>query len=390
MHLLHSYNKLIMAAAALLLLSTPLTGRTDPTPMDMSGQGGIPVAPSASKLQVTGTAQKVSIDADHADVQSAIKAIFDQAKLQFTLDSSVTGQLTLRLTDQSLDVTLDTICKQTFLRYHRDAGTGIYTFEQDTDAIKAAFTHLRDLNLQMRQQLRDQGLELPSEEQIGLATNGMYRQGSNTPIPGKAGRGDKGDTGAAAPARPDGAVGGSRQRSIPLNNANANDILGFLNPGNTAPLNDSDKEAYFQFLRQNSLVSINTQGQEVAVTDVFTELQRQSNTSLLVDPDVPRGPKFRMQLTLRPTTLVDALNLLCPALHLNWRRINSSVFITPTSDFQIFWGSSSQPRVIYGQSPVQSQRGFSNGGGNGQNGFGGGQGSQGGPGGRGTPTKQNP
>ena len=109
------------------------------------------------------------------------------------------------------------------------------------------------------------------------------------------------------------------------------------------------------FLKQNNLVTINTQGLEVPVTEVFAELQRQSNIAILVDPDIPRGPKFRMQLTLRPTSLTDALNLLCPALHLNWRRLNNSLFITPTSDFQIYWGNSNQPRIIYG--PNSQQRG---------------------------------
>ena len=41
--------------------------------------------------------------ADHADVQSALKAIFVQAGKQFDLTNTVTGQLTLKLDNQSMD-----------------------------------------------------------------------------------------------------------------------------------------------------------------------------------------------------------------------------------------------------------------------------------------------
>jgi len=159
-----------------------------------------------------------------------------------------------------------------------------------------------------------------------------------------------------------------KQGSIPTNNLSESDIPDILkllagNDASTLSLQQQQgaNTAYRQFLHQNSLVAINTQGTAVPVTEVLAELQRQSNVQILVDPQVPRGPKFRMRLALTPLSLPETLNLMCPALHLNWRWIGNTIYITPTPDFEVFWGDSNAPRIIYGYgAPAQQSRGQQN------------------------------
>ena len=101
---------------------------------------------------MTGSESRFTLSANHADVQDTLKLIFDQANKQFFLDSTVCGQITMRLNDQPLSVTLDAICKQTFLHYRLDANTGITYFERDETAVRAAFTRLRALDANLRDQ----------------------------------------------------------------------------------------------------------------------------------------------------------------------------------------------------------------------------------------------
>ncbi len=160
---------LMVSGAALLMLLLAPCVHADPDSSGKSQAG--PVTQSASRLQVTGSRQQFSIEADHADVQSALKAVFVQAGKQFDLNNNVAGQLTLKLDSQSLDTVLSSIGRQTFLKYHVDGTSGIYHFEQDTDAVKAAFTRIDTLNVLLRQQLRDIGLDLPGDSQFGVGVN---------------------------------------------------------------------------------------------------------------------------------------------------------------------------------------------------------------------------
>ena len=161
---MHTRNSAIIIGAATLMLFGAMAAHADSDTSETLQSAGAAQAPS--RLQVTGSRLQFSIEADHADIQSALKAIFAQAGKQFDLDYTVAGQLTLRLDNQPLDTVLASISRQMFIKYHLDSGTGIYHFEADTDAEKAAFTHLDTVNALLRQQLRALGVDLPGDSQL--------------------------------------------------------------------------------------------------------------------------------------------------------------------------------------------------------------------------------
>jgi hypothetical protein len=384
--------------ALLILIASPWAlANSDTSETPQSAQQ----APGVSRLQVTGSQKQFSIEADHADIQSALKAVFVQAGKQFDLDNNVAGQLTLKLDNQALDTVLSSLCRQTFLKYHQDNVTGVYRFEQDTEAVKAAFARIDTLNNQLRQQLRNIGLDLPGDAQLDGALNrsnlGAAIQlqdriagDANSPKPGSGGGFGGGE------ARVPGGINAPPQTPGTLNKAGAPGSQGGQNSGQTnGQSNTASKSAgaaaapngaYTQreldtgnvpdylveqllqaygmtsnrpsgaavdkavdnYLRQNNLVAINTHGVAVPVTDVLAELSRQSGTAIMLDPTVPRGARFRITLSLPACSLTEALNLILPPARLKWRTINNAIFVTPTPEFQIFYGSAPVPYVIYG------------------------------------------
>src|SRR5262249_42355607 len=66
-------------------------------------------AQALASLRVTGNAMRLSISANRADVRDTLKAIFDQTGKQFVLSNNVTGQVTLRLENQTLTRVLNAI-----------------------------------------------------------------------------------------------------------------------------------------------------------------------------------------------------------------------------------------------------------------------------------------
>ena len=110
-----------------------------------------------------------------------------------------------------------------------------------------------------------------------------------------------------------------------------------------------------EYLRKNNLIAINTHGAAVPVSDVLAELSRQSGTAIMLDPTVPRGSRFRITLSLPACSLTEALNLILPPARLRWRTINSAIFVTPTPEFQIFFGSAPVPYIIYGNNSTNSK-----------------------------------
>ena len=139
----------------LLIMQTNTIVKADPP---------IPAAVSAvspySSLIVSSKAGLFRVEADHADVQSVIKQLFEKGDRQFNLENGLTGIVTLRLTEQPLRVILDEICRQTFIQYHFDATTGIYRFERNQQALRAAIMRLQSLNSLVRQQLGMMGLNI--------------------------------------------------------------------------------------------------------------------------------------------------------------------------------------------------------------------------------------
>ncbi|MCW3054507.1 MAG: hypothetical protein JWN14_3677 [Chthonomonadales bacterium] len=384
-----SYNsalKFLKVGITLALCGLTVLARAE----DMSPQQtpGAPYNTPVSKLQVTGNMEKFSVDADHADVQSVLKAIFSQAHAQFTTDNSVVGQVTLSLSGQSLPTTLDAVCKQLLLRYQKNAN-GIYVFDQDALAVKVAIVRLQDQNALLRQQLRYFGLNLPDDKVLdtlqfgtpgGAAPTGVNGPGGNSSgAPG--GFGGAGRTNAKsnlAPGPQGGRGGGqplpdSQRRGAALgNNVNADSVAKedsgrptydyltkeyleeiFALKPQTNSLQNPD--GYRAYMKQSGLVWINTGDQRAPVTEILQELSRQSNTPILIDPSIPSGSKFTMQGFVTPRTLPEALQVLAQATHLAWRWVGTHIMVSALPDFQIFYNSNS-PQVIYGSTPLQSQQ----------------------------------
>jgi hypothetical protein len=352
-----------------------------------------PPLPAPATLQVSARAGRFTLSADRADVQSVLKALFDQAERQFILDSTVTGQVTMRLTNQPLRVALDAICAQTFLRYRYDAEKNLYRFERNDEAIRAAFARLRSLDGNLLQQLRSQGFDIPFEMQ----QRGVYKIRSDGTVQGGAALNapNSGSQRAVAPAP---RAAGDRKvtpphseeaplRPTPATRQKAGEALQNQAPGSPQdvlarngrqgePLSldaDSDKvnpfgylnnssPEYNQFLAQNGLVTFTIpKGQAAPVADVLLSLGRQANVPILIDPSVPNGPVFRIDGNLPPRPFVEALNLLAPAARLEWRWVGNQVFVNAAPDFQIFFGSNPVPHVIYrSQSLGPGQRGRQN------------------------------
>lgn len=382
-----SYNsrrKLLKFGLTLALCGLTVLGRAEDTQSQQAA--GAPYSTPVTKLQVTGNMEKFSVDADHADVQSVLKAIFNQAHAQFTTDNSVVGQVTLSLSGQSLTTMLDAVCKQLFIRYQKNTN-GIYVFEQDAQAVKVAILRLQDQNALLRQQLRSFGLNVPEDAVLDAllpgAPGGAGAVGSKAPATnppdapgGFGGGGGAGRTAAKsslAPGPQGGRAGGqpladTQRRVAPIQgaaNGVANEDLRLnyltkeyleeifsLNP-QTNTLQNPD--GYRAYMRQNGLVWINTGDQKAPVTEILQELSRQSNTPISIDPSIPKGSKFTLQGFVTPRTLPEALQVLAQATHLTWRWVGNNILVNALPDFQIFYNSNS-PQVIYGSTPLQSQQ----------------------------------
>lgn len=293
--------------------------------------GSVPL----SSLQVSGTPARLSVSASRADVQDVLKAIFDQVDRQFTMDQTVTGIVTLRLSHQPLTVVLNAVCNQTLLRYHVDSRTGIFRFERDEEAIRNAVSRLRALNTLVREQLRAMGLDVPPESV--LAGSGVAGAPGAFVVrpPGH------GEVASRARLERDGSVPGGRMApspdTAPVSSGRGADRAGLYAAG----------ESYHRFLMENSYVGLNTRGQQVPVVDLLQQLARQVRVPLVIDPSVPQGRKFRMSASIPPRPLVELLNLLAPHARLEWRWTGQAIFVTAAPEFQLFWGEGEAPRVSY-------------------------------------------
>lgn len=349
-------------------------------------------APIAS-LQVTGSATRLNIGANRADVQEVLKAVFDQTDKQFTIDHTVTGQVTLRLSAQPLTTILNSICSQVFLRYQVDPKTGIFRFERDEEAVKLAVSRLRALNGLVREQLRFIGLDVPNENVFSYpAPNGYGRTNMQTITPevkvlAPGGRSDKPKS-LSGPGGPQGAARGRAETPEAAYDAAASKAQprgaggfggggGPSGPeGGTGRRFKSDKEeiaagavldsangvqglsgdGYQLFLKDNNYVGLNTQGQQMPVIDLLQQLARQTNVPMIIDPSVPTGRKFRMSANIPARPLPETLNLLAPYARLEWRWVGNSIFVSTTPEFQLFWGEAEEARVAYPASKEQRGR----------------------------------
>jgi hypothetical protein len=362
-------------------------------------QGAPPAAPPTSTLQVSAKMGRYTLDANNASVLSVLKALFDQAERQFVPDNSVTGTVTLRLTGQPFRTVLDAICAQTFLHY-RLAQNGVFYIQRDDEAVKNAFTRIRGLNVQMLNQLHTMGIDVP-----------VYNLGlNNSNVPGGGGfgggyinNGVNGQTpseyylrsGVVAPSgaagAPQSAQGGRDRQSEPsavrkvgagkdftITKNQADSAKNLAESGDKSKgergrseamakqealpavqagaLYFDNREAYQQFLTQNSFVGFNTQGQDIPVTDVLQQLGQQANVPILIDRSVPRGMQFRIRGSVSPRPLPEALSTLAPYARLEWRYIGNTIFVTAAPDFQIFYGASETPRSSFRNATLQQKR----------------------------------
>ena len=317
-------------------------------------------APAAT-LQVTGTATRFSVAANHADIQDALKTVFDQAGKQFLLDANITGQITLRLSDQPLNVVLDALCRQAFLRYRTDAATGITSFERDDAALRSAFTRLRSLDAALRDQMRLLGLSLPSESAFGMqaggrggaygnSQNGANGQSGNDLRNGldeamRAARRNSTPGTPEAPALKDGTgqAAGRVLQVTPLGPAAAA-------PGavENAALDTNGVADIQQFLQANNFVSFHVPADKPEpVYDILQSLAQQAKVTMRIDPDVPSGSKFRLRGSLSPRPLPEALNILAPYARLEWRWVGNTIFVQTAPDFALFFGEEKEPRARY-------------------------------------------
>ena len=325
---------------------------------------------AASKIQVIGSVQKMSLDAEHADVLSVLKAVLKQGQKMFAPDATVTGQVTLSLSDLPLETLLKEICEQNFLRYQIQ--NGIYRFSRDEEAVKASFTKLKSLNSELRLQLRTMGLEFPEDAILDIPTSrGRNSKAADALEPDSPTRAydkksapslkAKDGSKAALNLDPDfRARGGASQTQQDKVRSARKELLGnnaeafTLDNGlyNEKDLSGAEMNQpvnglpYTDFIQRNRFVSFDIPREKpLAVSAVLQQLGQQANVSVYVDQSIPNSLKFRLWGHLSPRQLPDALNAIAPAARLQWRWSgNASIYVVPAPDFQIAFGDNLAPR----------------------------------------------
>ncbi len=88
---------------------------------------------------------------------------------------------------------------------------------------------------------------------------------------------------------------------------------------------------------------------------MLQQFSRQADVPILIDPALRKENMLKFYGNIvRP--LPEALNLLLPAAHLEWRTINNTIFVTQAPDFRIFYGLAITPRVTYPPNRLIPQR----------------------------------
>jgi len=330
------------------------------------------IAPTA-RLQVSGAGESITLDVERADVQTTLKSVLKQAGKQFAPDATVTGQVTLLLTNQPLETVLRAICDSCYLRYTKTSA-GIYRFSRDDEAVRKAFTNLKQLNTALRAQLRALGLDVPPEDRFGVQLRGEPAGGAAGFGGGAAARRDSerdyGNAQRKAEGAPSGPASGN---TVPeasgapksagaagalkkdAQNRIANIHTDFLAQADTNQILSSgartgvqNQQSFGMMLRQNGFVWFNIPEEKPEpVATVLQLFSQQSNTPILLDQSIPNSLKFRVWGSLSPRQLPEALNVLAPTAHLQWRWIGNSVFVVPAPNFQVYFGEQGTLRNAY-------------------------------------------
>jgi hypothetical protein len=352
--------------------AVPATADHDTEPTQATATPSQLASPVPSLLQVTGTTNRFNITASHADVLSVLKAIFEQSHQQFVPDTSVNGEVTLVLNGQPFSVVLASVCKQTFLRYELDKN-GIFQFKRDDQAVREGFARIRVINGEIAQQLQRLGYTLAPSGQNGNVF--IFRPGISNGVAAGGGFGGggniatKSDPGTTMPQTDSADNGAKRGLVAPLTRpqstagrdagtADAPTAAGAANrpatpnaSGQASSLAISPTQEplseYDQMLRDNGLVGIHVpKDQPLPIAEALKRFSRQANVPILVDPQLQGDHPLRFYGNLvRP--LPDALNLLLPAMHLEWRYTGNTIFVTESPDFAIFYGVSNLPKAVY-------------------------------------------
>ena len=332
------------AALGVMLGGTLQPARGDEMPMarpDVQEAGGgstsAPAVP-VSVLQVSGNTNSFVISAQHADVLSLLKLVFNQAHRQFVPDASVTGDVTFALNGQRLETVLESICKQAFLRYDIDQHN-IYQFHRDDAALRNFLVKTQMINSVLLEQMRRMGYATPgaTANSLALSAGGQSALGMNAPASRSFGQGGFGGGGSGGSI-----VGqGYSQPMGRAKSANTPDEM------RTDAPNLADAAQYQLFLKQNNFVTFNTQEQDRPVRDVLADLSAQSGVTIFVDPAVPSGASFVVNGYITPRPLSEVLNYLAYRARLEWHWINNRIFITITPQLNLLLRG--QPLPFQGQ-----------------------------------------
>lgn len=385
-----AYKQIWPLLLAVATLTLPATARAE------ENSSAPPPPQTASRLEVSGAGGRLTIDSDHADVQSVLKAALKQAGKQYAPDATVAGSITVLLVNQPLDVALRLVCLQCFLKYDVSSD-GIYRFTRDDDAVRRAFERIKTLNDAAVDQLRELGvlsLAAPRDTYAkprALAGYGEAEFATGRNSPAALGGSAAGANGVVVPDAANGRnPAAARRVTTPSGRsakidaeteprfdspapsgrtpgADRSHIYSMrVDPGSPAAqlLNQGAKSnsaldlpAYFA---QSGFVSFNIPEEKPEpVAAVLQLFSRQSNVPIVVDPAIPNGLKFRLWGTLSPRQLSEALNVIAPTARLQWRRIGGIVYVFPAPEFQVIFGAANGPggynRTIYPPQRGQTQ-----------------------------------
>ena len=199
------------------------------------------------------------------------------------------------------------------------------------------------------------GLGLPSDWQLGLAVGGYGALNGGVNGPASPDALDKlnGAAGRAIPGVP-----GSPRREVMAKaripavergkaDTNSKAPTGVADAGDSRDTIELSKQGDLQqFLLTNNFVTFSiARDKPEPVYSVLQNLGQQAKVNILIDPQVPGGSKFTIRGTLSPRPLTEALNILAPYARLEWRWVGSTIFISTTPDFQLFYGEEATPRA---------------------------------------------
>lgn len=342
----------------------------------------LPVDPSI--LQVTGTTNNFTISAQHADVLVVLKLLFAQAHKQFVPDATVTGDVTLSLTNQRFETALNAICTQALLKYTVDTDL-VYRFQRDNAALGRLIVNTQNINSLLLERLRKMGygpgttafdLRLGVAGGVGASDTSKSASTSSGGYNRVNGLADKktatdkmtAKSDAVPAPQVDNGVNGSQLRNLNIPGANGggvaggavssaarkqsrgegraeDPIVGTARPvgaaksvggSNAKPAREEDGALNYQgFLYQNRLVSINTNHQDVPVRDILLEIGKQVGIPVLINPSVPSGSKFVLNGFITPRPYTNLLTVLCEKAQLEWRMVNERIMIVATPQFKL-------------------------------------------------------